>query len=144
VLRAPHAGWLDWYCRVLATRHESIVPRLPEIRSGGRFDAIGEGAVVVRWPLGGSGTELMLAANLSHVPVSGFPPAEGAVLWREGEQDDEGWFGSWAVRWSIPSSNRRRGFRVTLEGLAVSPDFNEIAGTLNAGCGSAAKAQGHV
>jgi len=134
VLRAPHAGWLDWYCRVLATRHEAIIPRLPEIRSGGRFDVVGEGAVVVRWPLGDSSAELMLATNLSGVPVSGFPPAEGDVLWREGEQDDEGWFGPWAVRWSIPTSARTLAIDTALHRLAermgIEPEFRDVRGQM--------------
>ena len=44
-----HAGWLDWYRRVLGIRHAEIVPRLAEIRAGGRYELIGDGAVIVRW-----------------------------------------------------------------------------------------------
>src|SRR6202012_1233083 len=43
VLSEPHAGWLAWYCRVLATRHAAIVPCLPQIRSGGRYFVPGNG-----------------------------------------------------------------------------------------------------
>ncbi len=78
MLRAPHAGWLEWYCRILAVRHEAIVPRLADIRSGGRFEIVSDRAVVVRWKIGDTAGELMLAANLSEAPVSGFPAAKGA------------------------------------------------------------------
>ncbi len=54
--RAPHSGWLDWYRRVLAIRHAEIVPRLTAIRAGGRYEVLGDGAVLVRWPLGGGET----------------------------------------------------------------------------------------
>jgi malto-oligosyltrehalose trehalohydrolase len=102
VLRAPHAGWLDWYARVLATRHAEIVPCLQRITAGGRYEVIGDGAVVVRWPVGIADRVLSLAANLSGVPVTGFPPASGRVLWREGEPDaGDDWFGPWSVRWSL-------------------------------------------
>jgi 1,4-alpha-glucan branching enzyme len=102
VMRAPHAGWLDWYSRLLATRHAEIVPLLAEIRSGGRYDVIGDGAVVVRWSIGEEGRQLMLATNLSPVPVGGLPPFTGHMLWREGEADETNQtLGPWAVRWSI-------------------------------------------
>jgi len=97
--RAPHAGWLDWYRRVLALRRAEIVPRLAGIRAGGRYEVVGDGAVAVRWPF--SGGELVLAANLSASPVQGFPAASGRVLWQEGEAGADGGFGPWAVRWSI-------------------------------------------
>jgi malto-oligosyltrehalose trehalohydrolase/4-alpha-glucanotransferase len=99
--REPHQAWLDWYRRVLAVRHCDIVPRLADIRTGGRYQVIGDGAVVVRWTLAAPGGELVLAANLSAAPVRGFPPASGAILWREGEAGEDGIFGSFAVRWSI-------------------------------------------
>jgi 1,4-alpha-glucan branching enzyme len=100
VLREPHAVWLDWYCRILAARRAEIVPRLAAIRTGGRYQVIGDGAVVVRWTIG-EAAELALAANLSAAPVAGFPPPSGRVLWREGEQDDAGRFGPWSVRWCL-------------------------------------------
>jgi 1,4-alpha-glucan branching enzyme len=105
VLRAPHAGWLDWYGRVLATRHAEIVPSLRWIQAGGRYGVIAEGAVVVRWSGRLPGHELSLAANLSAVPVTGFPPASGRVLWREGDPSDtDGHFGPWSVRWNLQNA----------------------------------------
>lgn len=99
--RAPHAGWLDWYRRVLAVRHAEIVPRLAGIGCGGRYRVLAPGAVLVRWALGEPSRELVLAVNLSAVPAHGFPPPSGRVLWREAEAADDGVFGPWAVRWSI-------------------------------------------
>jgi malto-oligosyltrehalose trehalohydrolase len=102
VLSEPHAGTLDWYCRVLAARHAAIVPCLPQIRSGGRYFVVGNGAVVVRWSVGVAAGELMLAANLSDATMDGFPPTTGRVLWCEGVADHPpGQFGPWAVRWSL-------------------------------------------
>ena len=108
VLRAPHTGWLDWYARVLATRNTEILPCLGRIRAGGQYDVIADSAVVVRWsgrlPDGKltQNWQLSLAANLSGVPVPGFPPASGRVLWREGAPSDtDGRFGPWSVRWSL-------------------------------------------
>jgi len=61
---------------------------------------IAGGAVVVRWSR--PGLELSLAANLSGVPVSGFPEASGRVLWREGEPGGaDGHFAPWSVRWCL-------------------------------------------
>ena len=104
--RAPHAGWLDWYRRVLAVRHAEIVPRLAQMRGGGHYEVLGEGAVRVRWQLGGNET-LTLAANLSATPAPGFPFEPGRVLWQEGEQGEDALLGAWAVRWSIGNSVRQ-------------------------------------
>ena len=96
----PHAGWLEWYRDLIATRRAEIVPRLAGVGgNAARFEVIGEEAVVVRWRLGG-GEELMLAANLSATPQEGFAAAPGRILWQEGAVDGSG-FGPWAVRWSI-------------------------------------------
>ena len=96
----PHAGWLEWYRGLLATRRAEIVPRLAAIGgNAARFEIIGEEAVLVRWRLGGR-EELALAANLSATPREGFPAASGRILWQEGAAKG-GRFGPWAVRWSI-------------------------------------------
>jgi malto-oligosyltrehalose trehalohydrolase/4-alpha-glucanotransferase len=134
VLRAPHAGWLDWYCRVLATRHAAIIPRLPEIRRGGRYDVIGDGAVVVRWPIGEAGTELQLAANLSGEPVLGFPAEAGRVLWREGgAAGEDGRLGPWSVRWSILDPNevaigRGGALDQLADRMGIEPEFRDVRG----------------
>ena len=76
----PHAGWLDWYRRILRVRRERVTPLL--VRAG-RCELIGEEAVVVRWRVGQDG-ELTLAANLSDAPANGFPAPSGSILWQEG------------------------------------------------------------
>jgi len=106
IARAPHAGSLQWYRRVLAIRHAEIVPRLAAIRAGGRYEVLGEGAVLVRWQLGG-GEMLTLAANLNATPASGFPVEPGRVLWQEGENGHDGVLGPWAVRWSVENCVRQ-------------------------------------
>ncbi len=98
--KEPHAGWLEWYRGLLATRRAEIVPRLAAIGgNAARFELIGEEAVLVRWRLGG-GEELALAANLSATPREGFPAASSRILWQEGAAKS-GSFGPWAVRWSF-------------------------------------------
>jgi malto-oligosyltrehalose trehalohydrolase len=101
VTREPHAACLDWYRRILATRKAEIVPLLADIRFGGVNEVVGEGAVMVRWTVGRT-TTLLLAANLSGVPVGGFTPSSDRVLWREGVQESaDNQFGPWSVRWSL-------------------------------------------
>jgi malto-oligosyltrehalose trehalohydrolase len=100
IVQEPHAGWLDWYRQVLATRRVEIVPRLAATREGGRYEVVGEGAVIVRWQLGGRSV-VVLAANLKAVPALGFPHPEGRVIWQEGEIGEDGVFGPWTIRWSV-------------------------------------------
>ncbi|WP_135470324.1 malto-oligosyltrehalose trehalohydrolase [Crenalkalicoccus roseus] len=123
--RAPHAEWLAWYRRILALRHAEIVPRLPSIARGGRHEVLGEGAVLVRWSLGG-GEALVLAANLAAAPTHGFPPEAGRVLWREGACGADGRFGPWAVRWSVEPEGS------ALDRLAarmgIEPEFRDARG----------------
>jgi malto-oligosyltrehalose trehalohydrolase len=117
ITRAPHAGWLEWYRRVLATRHAEIVPRLAAIRAGGRYEVLGRGAVIVRWPLG-AGDALILAANLAATPAPGFPAAPGRVVWQEGETDTDGTFGPWTIRWSVEEAIRQEPASSALNELA--------------------------
>jgi malto-oligosyltrehalose trehalohydrolase len=101
----PHAEWLDWYRRILAVRRAEIVPHLAEIRTGGRYEVLGAGAVLVRWTLGAS-RMLVLAANLAAGPATGFPAKAGRVLWQEGEAGADDTLGPWAVRWSVVETLR--------------------------------------
>jgi malto-oligosyltrehalose trehalohydrolase len=98
VAMPPHAEWLGWYRRILATRHAEIAPRLAGIRRGAVAKILGEGAVALRWEMAGGA--LHLAANLSGAPVAGFA-TPGRELWREGEAGRDGRFGPWALRWAI-------------------------------------------
>jgi malto-oligosyltrehalose trehalohydrolase len=110
IARVPHAGWLAWHRRVLATRHAEIVPSLAAIRAGGRYEVFGEGAIIVSWKLGRRDV-LVLAANLSDVPAQGFPSGSGRVLWQEGEAGADGAFGPWTVRWFVEESRVRGAHR---------------------------------
>jgi malto-oligosyltrehalose trehalohydrolase/4-alpha-glucanotransferase len=124
-----HAGWLDWYHRAIAARHAEIVPRVAGIRSGGRYEVIGEGAVVVRWLLGGDGT-LTLAANLSGARVEGFPAASGRVIWREGEPGEGGEFGPWSVRWTIEAGSGGGALDELAERMGIEPEFRNARGEM--------------
>ncbi len=90
-----HREWIEWYRRILARRRESIVPVIGRIHNGGTFEILGDEAVLVRWRLEGGG-ELVLAANLSAVPVQELPSPEGELIWEEA-----GAAGAWTVRWWI-------------------------------------------
>lgn len=98
--REPHSGWYGWYRAVLEVRHREIVPRLQLIRRGGRFEVLSPAAVVVRWSVENGGGELILEANLSDRPVSGFARGRAAVLWQEGTETD-GVFGPHSMRYSL-------------------------------------------
>ena len=115
--RAPHSGWLKWYRRVLATRRAEIVPRLPAMRAGGRYEVLGDGAILVRWAIN-EGETLVLAANLAATPTAGFPAEPGRVLWQEGEAGQDGTFDPWTVRWSVEDGLRHKPASSALDELA--------------------------
>jgi 4-alpha-glucanotransferase len=131
--RAPHANWLNWYRRVLAIRHAEIMPRLAAIRAGGRYEVLGEGAVLVRWHLSG-GETLTLAANLNATPVLGLTAEPGRVLWQEGETRQDGLLGPWAVRWSFENDVRQDSGVSALDKLAermgIEPEFRNAKGEI--------------
>ena len=131
--RTPHAEWLDWYRRVLTVRRAEIVPRLRAIRSGGQYEVVADGAIVVRWEIGGR-NRLVLAANLSAKPTAGFSADTGRVLWREGEAGTDGSFGAWAVRWSIEETAQGKAPQSALDELAermgIEPWFRNAKGDI--------------
>jgi malto-oligosyltrehalose trehalohydrolase/4-alpha-glucanotransferase len=133
VRREPHRDWLDWYARLLAVRHAAIVPRLPNIRSGGRYSVLGDGAVLVQWTLDEDGRALTLAANLSTARVDA-PPARGRVLWREGSVVEDGVLGPFAVRWSIeppvPPAQPEDALDRLAERMGICPQFQDARGTV--------------
>ena len=95
----PHAEWLAWYKRVLATRRTEITPLIPRIAgNAARYEVLGAGAVAVHWRIN-DGRILSLEANLSDAPVP-HPPTPGHVLWQQGDAADSQTLGSWMVRWS--------------------------------------------
>jgi maltooligosyltrehalose trehalohydrolase len=94
-----HREWFGYYRGLLRTRRREIVPLIPDIGHAGRFETIGDGAVVVDWA-SGKGDVLTLAANLSGTAIAGVPAARGRVFFRtSGAQEPT--FGPWSVRWSV-------------------------------------------
>ena len=100
--RAPHAGRLDLYRRLLETRRREIVPRLGRtLRHCGAWQMLGEGALDVAWPLEDGG-RLVLSAALAPAAVEGADLPTGRAIWSEGEVDRErGRLGPWSVLWTI-------------------------------------------
>ncbi|WP_418159882.1 malto-oligosyltrehalose trehalohydrolase [Benzoatithermus flavus] len=99
--RQPHAGWLDWYRRVLRTRFDRIVPLLPAIRGhAGSYEVLGAFAVRVAWRLGEE-RELVLLANLAAEPVAGVERPRGDPLWHENASGAADRLGPWEVVWTI-------------------------------------------
>jgi malto-oligosyltrehalose trehalohydrolase len=99
------ADWLEWYRRVLAVRRDAIVPLIPGVsRGAAKYECVGDSAVAISWRIGRRG-ELCLAANLSAVPVSGFPIDPGRrVLWQEGQVGEDGALAAWSVLWTLAAT----------------------------------------
>jgi malto-oligosyltrehalose trehalohydrolase len=108
--REPHAGWLDWYRRILAIRRKEIVPRLAQAPGhAGEYETCGEGAFRVGWTLG-DGSRLIVFANLSEADLNGIGLSAGPVIWSEGQVDrDRGVLGPWSLVWSIESAEDVQG-----------------------------------
>lgn len=102
--REPHAGWLDWYRRILAVRRAEIVPRLPGIQGGaGRYEILGGRGLRVSWRLG-DGSVLTVTANLGPDPLDGAGMPTGRVIWNEGVWKggrSGGGLGPWQTVWTI-------------------------------------------
>jgi malto-oligosyltrehalose trehalohydrolase len=99
---APHAGILQWYRDLLGVRARRIVPLLPQLTRGAQYRVIDTQAVWVQWQTT-NGAELTLTANLSARTVTGFPEAEGSLLWEQGQIETDGAFPAWTVRWMLRS-----------------------------------------
>ncbi|MGC2204250.1 MAG: malto-oligosyltrehalose trehalohydrolase, partial [Stellaceae bacterium] len=129
--RPTHAEWLDWYRRVLAVRHAEVVPRLGELRAGGQYEVLGDGAVSIKWPLRGDDT-LVLAANLTARPAAGFPAESGRLLWQEGEAGEDGSLSAWGVRWSIIDTIRKetgeRALDEQAQRMGIKSQFRDARG----------------
>jgi maltooligosyltrehalose trehalohydrolase len=78
-------GWLDFFRRLIALRHETIVPRLEGARAEGA-KALTAHALQARWALG-DGSKLTLAANFGPEPIS-LPPVPGKHLFSHGPKGD--------------------------------------------------------
>jgi 1,4-alpha-glucan branching enzyme len=72
-----HREWLDFYRRLLALRHDALVPLLPRAHSG-RWECTPGRLLHVRWPVGAR-RSWHLRANLGDAPVqrTPLPRAEG-------------------------------------------------------------------
>jgi hypothetical protein len=93
---------------VLAARRRAILPLIAGIKRAGRYELIGDGAVLVRWRTR-DGSELVLAANLSEESVAGFPPVPDSVIWREGGLEDGGrTLRPWSLVWSMDGHKEER------------------------------------
>ena len=85
---------------MLLLRHKFVVPRLPYIAGhAGTCRIHGQGAVTVQWTVG-TREVLILNANLSAAPVTGFA-LEGDIIFQEGQAEPDGTFGPWSLRWSL-------------------------------------------
>ncbi len=56
------------------------------------------------------------------------------MIWREGEQDDEGWFGPWSVRWSVTETARAPvdddALDLLAERMGIDPEFRDVRGRM--------------
>jgi malto-oligosyltrehalose trehalohydrolase/4-alpha-glucanotransferase len=127
IAQPEHTCCLNWYRRALVARHSEIVPLLATIRAGGRYEVIGEGAVVVQWQLH-KGETLTLAANLSGARVEGFPASSGRVVWEEGNPGKGGEFAPWSVRWTIRTGSGRGALDELAERMGIEPEFRNARG----------------
>ncbi len=93
-----HARHLQWYRSVLRVRREQLLPRLPGIKRGGTYIALGSAALRVRWS--GAKDDLVLEANLSDSALSVSLLSPVRAIWTEGHSDART-LGPWSVRWSL-------------------------------------------
>ncbi|HEV7607278.1 MAG TPA: malto-oligosyltrehalose trehalohydrolase [Steroidobacteraceae bacterium] len=93
------AARLAWYRRVLANRHQHVVPLLPNIRRGGTGVVIAEQAVLITWQ-SSDGAQLRLAANFSPDTIR-FPADDSREIWHEGAPIQDGSLAPWTVRWTL-------------------------------------------
>jgi malto-oligosyltrehalose trehalohydrolase len=104
----PHAAWLDWYRRVLAVRHQNIVPGLRNMKgNSAHYQIVAPGAFVVNWTMGDQ-SQLQLAANLTRTPVSGFSAHPGNLLWAEGAITN-GIAAPWTAVWRLQTAKPQHG-----------------------------------
>lgn len=91
-----HAGWLDFYRRLIGTRTREIVPLLGGIGGhAGQAERIGPYAIMAQWRLG-KGGRLDLLANLGPEPWQGSSPVSGRRIWATGDAQADG-LGPWSV-----------------------------------------------
>jgi maltooligosyltrehalose trehalohydrolase len=108
-IREPdHAGWLQFYRQLIASRRERIIPLLNGLqRECGVVRIIGHGVFEIEWKLANSAT-LKLAANLCPNPNDGFSRHADELLWLQGEATSATELGGWTARWTINASAEKR------------------------------------
>jgi maltooligosyltrehalose trehalohydrolase len=92
---------LDWFRRILAVRRAEIVPLIPAITHGGRYEELAKSAVSVVWQAGTR--RLRLVANLSAESLSTAPVPAGRVIWAE-NITESATLGPWAIVWTIETA----------------------------------------
>lgn len=75
-----HKSWLEYYRQLLALRRTQIVPHLPGIGGGAKFELIGVSGLSVCWCLG-DGAQLILLANLGDASVEGILNVTGTPVY---------------------------------------------------------------
>jgi maltooligosyltrehalose trehalohydrolase len=99
-----HKAWFEHYRHLLMLRREHIVPRLPGMGVGAKFELIGMSALVVRWRLG-EGAQLTLLANLGDTAVEGIPLFAGKDIYLSQSDLQEmlasGRIPAWSAAWFI-------------------------------------------
>ena len=98
-----HVRWCEFYRALLALRVREIVPRLPAMRGGHRFDVLGDGGLQLRWRLG-DGSVLTLDAQLAPRSAErGLLP--GRTLFELAHGSTATMRAAWSVRWTLEESN---------------------------------------
>ncbi len=99
-----HAEWLALYRRLLSVRHEHLLPRLAQARSG-RFTQPVAGCLHICWPLGTSG-HWHLLANLSSANATPHEPLPGELVYASSAADADAGaaLAPWSVRVSLERS----------------------------------------
>ena len=98
-----HAAMLDFYRRILAIRHQHIVPLLKDIpERTGAYTVHGPRSLEVWWTL--KTGVLRVEANLSQEPAGCLPKPDG-VFWLQGSLFKPDRLGPWSVRWSFSAQS---------------------------------------
>jgi maltooligosyltrehalose trehalohydrolase len=93
-----HAEWLAFYKNLLGLRRDFIIPRLPKIRPGGRYEIVGQTVVRVIWHFE-DGCGLQLTANLS-AAASEAPGFGGVRLYSSHKVASGQPLPAWSVFWT--------------------------------------------
>jgi maltooligosyltrehalose trehalohydrolase len=105
-----HKAWLAHYRGLLALRRTHIVPRLPDISGGGKFELVGASGLIVNWGLS-DGTRLTLLANLGSSTAEAYLPSGEGIKSIYHSQFDlpeafaAGHMPPWCAGWFIDGSH---------------------------------------